>query len=656
MQVCGGASAADNRWDDFTRYCDSLKNILHTQALTERQELEILGEIISKYANFDMDSTIVYASKMINLAHKLKEYKTEVEVGYHLGAAWCFKGDYDRALSCFNNALEIAVKQKDKMLEIGALTMIAFNYVKQGKYNTSIDYYLKSLKLNEQDDVWTNASEEEKKWRIDNEIKILTNLGEIYRKLNNPDMAILYLDKAAEAMAFSTHQIRMSHIYIEYAQNYLNRGDMDKALEYALKADSIDAIVQYRITNNHQTQCMLASIYLQMNDYDRALQHAGEAMAQAGILNDNNLYLITGKILSDIYLAQKRYIEAEAEALKAWQADSTNIDESRAIAHNIALANVYLHNPDKAAYYLKKYSELNNQYSEKGFHTTVSDLAIKYEIEKKETHIASLEKDKKLYTGTGIAFAFAFLSVIGMLLFRHRAIVRKHHFSELKIKQLKQEKQLVATQASLDAETTERSNLARDLHDGLGGMLSIILLNLKEIKSCSLLGDSDLLRFSCALDTLNKSIVELRRIAHHLMPDSLERYGLKTAIEDFCKSIPHAGFQYYGDDSRLDKYLEVMLYRCCYELVNNAIKHAHAGNIYVQLDIDEYLISLNIHDDGAGFDPETVRYGAGINNIRTRIASYNGTMIILSSPDNGTEVNIEIENYQQQPEIKQKSL
>jgi signal transduction histidine kinase len=59
--------------------------------------------------------------------------------------------------------------------------------------------------------------------------------------------------------------------------------------------------------------------------------------------------------------------------------------------------------------------------------------------------------------------------------------------------------------------------------------------------------------------------------------------------------------------------------------------------------VDNGVVSLTIHDNGIGFDPQTISFGIGLENIRTRISAYNGKMTILSSPDNGTEVSIEIE-------------
>jgi len=169
-----------------------------------------------------------------------------------------------------------------------------------------------------------------------------------------------------------------------------------------LKADSIP---YHGIINKCYTKSLPTTIYLHRNDYDRALQCAEESYGEADLLKDQNLYANAEKVLSDVYLAGKRYPEAETEALKVWQADSTNIDESRAAILNIALANIYMQNTEKASYYLKKYSELNDRYSEKSFQTTISDLSVKYETEKKEMRISSLERQKILYIITGIAGA-----------------------------------------------------------------------------------------------------------------------------------------------------------------------------------------------------------------------------------------------------------
>ena len=211
------------------------------------------------------------------------------------------------------------------------------------------------------------------------------------------------------------------------------------------------------------------------------------------------------------------------------------------------------------------------------------------------------------------------------------------------MKQLEQEKQLVATLSVLEGENAERTRLSRDLHDGLGGMLSVIKLQLCGIKNTTVLPEADADRLAKALAMLDNFIEELRRVAHNMMPESLMRYGIRESLEDFCRSIPMASFQFFGDNLRLDKRLEVLIYRCAYELINNAVKHAQATRIDVQLTTDERLISFTVRDNGTGFDPQAVQYGAGFVNMRNRIAAYNGKINLYSAPANGTEVTIEIE-------------
>ena len=138
-------------------------------------------------------------------------------------------------------------------------------------------------------------------------------------------------------------------------------------------------------------------------------------------------------------------------------------------------------------------------------------------------------------------------------------------------------------------------------------------------------------------------IRDRRTIAHNLMPDSLRRCGLKVSLGDFCKAVKEAEFKYFGDDVRRDQRLEEVIYNCAHELINNALKHADAQNIKVELMVDGENILLTVFDDGRSFDTENVTYGMGLENIKSKIAVYNGKMDITSTPGKGTEINIEIE-------------
>ncbi len=153
----------------------------------------------------------------------------------------------------------------------------------------------------------------------------------------------------------------------------------------------------------------------------------------------------------------------------------------------------------------------------------------------------------------------------------------------------------------------------------------------------------DIIRFDKALEMLDRSISELHDVACRMVPDSLMRYGLRMSIEGLCRDVPTAKFQYYGENPRLDSRLEMFIYHCACELVANAVKHAGATIINVQLMVNNGLVSLTVRDNGYGFDPGKVTSGIGLENIRIRTAAYNGKMNIHTAPGNGTEISIELE-------------
>jgi signal transduction histidine kinase len=128
------------------------------------------------------------------------------------------------------------------------------------------------------------------------------------------------------------------------------------------------------------------------------------------------------------------------------------------------------------------------------------------------------------------------------------------------------------------------------------------------------------------------------------MPEQLLKNGLATALQDLAISIPNAKFTHFGDDRRLNQDIEVVLYRCAYELVNNAIKHAKASHIDLQLMQENHQVTLTVSDNGYGMKNEepakTEETGMGLQSIRERISHYRGTMNIIDKEGQGTEINI----------------
>ncbi|MGV8095367.1 MAG: ATP-binding protein [Mangrovibacterium sp.] len=370
--------------------------------------------------------------------------------------------------------------------------------------------------------------------------------------------------------------------------------------------------------------------------YRQALQYAdslGSPWEQVRALSN----------LSELHYFNHQTEEAEetGQAALALTGQLGTTDIRQRVLGLLAKIRAYHHDFRQAYEYLTESFQLKDSVFNEKNQQHLNLLEAVYQTEKKELKIASLEKEKQLQMILASAGIVALILLIISLYLRQRSISNKKKLAEQEIIRLEQEKQLVATQAVLEGETAERSRLARDLHDGLGGMLSAIKLNLFDIRHGVLLSEEDVGHLNKVMTMLDSSMSELRRVAHNMMPESLARHGLKTALSDFCGSVRNVHFHYFGSEDRLNRNLEIMLYRTIQELVNNAVKHADARNIHVQIVQEPDRVSLTVQDDGKGFDPHAETPGAGLKNIRNRAESFNGTIEIFSQPGKGTEISAE---------------
>jgi signal transduction histidine kinase len=611
---------------------DSLVNVLETHKLTAAEQFKLYDKICRIYKENDLEKFLFYANKGLQLAEKEKE-KNQVSIfTKYKGEYYFYKNIYDTAFVCYEKALALSIENEDKETEAIIYGSIGNIYNMQEKDSLALYNYMQALSIFE--DLGKKR----------NQIGILCNISEIHQSKHNYERALYFIEKAKVIVEEMDDPSYKMVVYFELGSIHQHNKEYDLALEYFLKVIDIN---RYLGNNNAEIASLnnIAYIYCAHHkDFDKAEKYALESLHIAKEFGNPSRLNDVYSILSNVYLYQKRYKESDELATKAWETDTTNLSiGTRNNILNIVYSNIYLGNKEKAKKFLEKFIYLIDNNIEKDYKKNLSEMEVKYETEKKEMRIVALEKEKTLYMWIITVSIIAALLAFGILFYRHKLNVQKRKHAEQQIKQLEQEKQLVAAQAVIDGEAAERSRLARDLHDGLGGMLSVVKLNLKDMKGYSILDNLDADHFGKAMEMLDQSINELRRVAHHIMPESLMRYGLKTSLDDFCRAIPGTHFHFFGDDAGLDNRLKILIYRCAYELVNNAVKHAGASNINVQLMIENGLISLSIHDDGAGFDPEKVTEGSGLENVRIRVASYNGKMNIYSSPGKGTEVSIEIE-------------
>jgi signal transduction histidine kinase len=270
----------------------------------------------------------------------------------------------------------------------------------------------------------------------------------------------------------------------------------------------------------------------------------------------------------------------------------------------------------------------------------------------KTSQLQQLALHKKKNQNIFLITSLILLSLIAFLFYRnlrsrHRLLKQNELLQSRRIRELEKERQLVAAHAVMKGQEQERSRLARDLHDGVGGLLSGIKLSLSTMKGNVFLSEENVDAFNHILTQLDQSIGELRRVSHNMMPEALIKYGLKESLENYCENLSLSGkikvqFQAYGMEQRMEQNTEIVLYRIVQELLNNVIKHAEAKHVLIQLMREGERFSLTVEDDGKGFDAQETekKGGAGLANIKARVDYLGGEVDFHSVPGDGTSVNI----------------
>ncbi len=607
---------------------DSLEQVLQTQKLMPSDQIKAYDDLSWGYLSIDFDKSSGYARKGIAIA---EEEKNAVMVGTfyrNLGVAYYMNGNNDTARLYLDQALKYAIKTKNENLEAAIYGAIGNIYHVESQTEKALEYYQKSLKLSEK---------QNNKSRIN---QLLGNIGAMYLHIDNHLQAESYYLRAEKICMEINDLFGLATVKSGLADIYLEKKEFQKALDYVLSAVDICHSLGKTAEESEALQ-MAAFVYKDgFDDYPRALEYARKSLElseKTGYIRD---IVASLSVLATTQFKMGQYAECEENALRGLALDSTHIVK-KTLLFSALRASIMLGKKEQAIDYATQINDLTFRLNNDEFKQRLFDMELKYETDKKELQINALKEQKLFITWLSIALGVIFLLALAFLIAKHRLAVNKRKLAEQQVKQLEQEKQLIATQAVLDGETAERTRLARDLHDGLGGMLSVVKLNLNDVKKGVSIESDDVVRFDRAMGLLDESIYELRRVAHNMMPDSLTRYGLRVSLNDFCNSIPGAVFSHYGSDERLDPKLEVMIYRTVHELVNNALKHAGATEIIVQMIQESDRVSITIQDNGHGFDPTTPSSGNGLNNIRNRVDSYNGRMDVYSEPGKGTEVSVE---------------
>lgn len=328
---------------------------------------------------------------------------------------------------------------------------------------------------------------------------------------------------------------------------------------------------------------------------------------------------------AEILFEQARYFDAQAvieQAIAFYRAAPflPGLASDLKIAGNISLKNKQY---EKASLFFQEYIKLNDSLkSEKNF-KIISELTTRYETEKKEKQLAEQQlilQNNKWWMLTGGA-------VISILLL---ALVLYRKAQKNKFQKIQQEKENAVLKAQMNGEEIERNRISKHLHDGIGAMIGAARMSVQAIPYLSKeKQDEQVNKISKILEDTH---TDVRRIAHDLMPLTLQKEGLIRAVQQFTYDINDTGIivmefiNNIEDSFRLPRHIELMLYRITQELINNIIKHAKATQATVAFSKHDNQLAIAVSDNGVGFDD--VNENQGLSSIRERLRTVGGNFQI----------------------------
>lgn len=289
---------------------------------------------------------------------------------------------------------------------------------------------------------------------------------------------------------------------------------------------------------------------------------------------------------------------------------------------------------------------VDKQVPQQDYEHKLIELTNKYESIKQEQQIQQ-QRNRIRFQNYLIIGISGLVLLAALLFYSQYRRGRLRQESKLTSELLKQQE--LAVKAVIEAEENERQRIARDLHDGIGQMMSAAKMNLSALQSQMQFSTEEQKQsLEIAIGLVDESCKEIRTVSHIMMPNALLKNNLASAIRDFVNKLSNknitATVYAEGLDQRLDANVETVLYRVVQECVQNAIRHSGATRLDISLVRDKDGISGTIEDNGKGFDVYVLHHagGIGLKNIISRIDYLKGTVDFDSSPGRGTVVSLHI--------------
>ena len=485
---------------------------------------------------------------------------------------------------------------------------------------------------------------------------LLMNNAQFTKATEYDEQAIAILERhAPKSSALVIAYLNGVSIYCYSVQSVKAKKLLDKAQNLLLP---FPASVNYPLYYYNE-----ALYYTTIESYPTALASVDKGIGMAKRLKQTQLYQQFIFRKYDIFKQQKAYQKAKSLLLDVI-AEGTlvaNINDRATIYNELATINGSLKNYEDAYQWLKKSKLITDSINGNQTKLKINELEARFRKAEDRRRIAALQnqakqalleaRNGKLMTWLlGLGCLLVIIILVSLLIYsrykRKLSHQREINFAQ-KLEEMEQREKLKVTEAMLDGEEHERERVARDLHDGLGGMLAGVKIGLSGWKNNTpeVSNDHELLR---VIGQLDSSVTELRRIARNMVPETLLDFGLEVALKDLCEFYMREdlqiNFEAFNIKADIPIAVQLHIYRIAQELISNAIKHANASRIILQCSQDSTIFLITFEDNGIGFDydKQVQHKGMGLKSIRNRVNFFNGNLEIQSEVGEGTTINIEL--------------
>ncbi len=599
------------------------------------------------------DSTLKYAREAITVAKKINDTKGLSKAFYSMGLASTNLFQYDTAKHYITLAQTAALQMKDSFLLANCYNTLSMMYRYQADYNSSLTYALQSAAIAEKS---TDST------LIKLLPKIYYNINGALNGENQFEKAIVYLKKALQFTNYPDEQRYRILLHLAVVDSYIDLKQTSTAKPYL---DT--AVALAKKFDNTVLKLLTASsegfYFDQTGNYEKALTAYQFSYQYADQTKNSYLKAEAANNLASVYYKMKNYSEATRLATEA-NKNALVVNHIKIAASSFSiLKDIAISKGDykTALYYAEQYKVYADSATNEVTQKTTLSLESKYQSQKKEKEIVDLKianTEKELlavkrnrFLLIGGISAAAIMLMLG-LMYRNsnnkKLLAEKEQkLQKEQIKFLEGQQQVISLQSMVNGQETERTRIAKDLHDGLGGLFSTIKMYFSTLQyeQETLKGNILFDKSYQLIDTANE---EVRRIAHNMMPEVLAKLGLIPAILDICSNISAGKFvkvklQTYGMEQRLSTSTEIMLYRILQELLSNIIKHAHATEAIVQFNRNDNRLSVTVEDNGRGFNTQDVddKIHSGLEIIKNRVNYLHGNILIDSIENVGTTVMME---------------